>query len=88
MKATFRKSFVRDVKKIKSQKVLDHVRLAIEGVEAAQNLASISDLKKLAGTGSFYRIRIGDFRIGVSIAKGTVDFVRCLHRGDIYRNFP
>ncbi|NET50360.1 MAG: type II toxin-antitoxin system RelE/ParE family toxin [Merismopedia sp. SIO2A8] len=39
-------------------------------------------------TGSFYRIRIGDYRIGI-IAKGDlVSFIRVLHRREMYRNFP
>jgi mRNA interferase RelE/StbE len=88
MKVTFRKSFARDIKKIKNQKILKRAQQAIENVEAAASLDEISHLKKLAGAANFYRIRIGEYRIGIVIDGVTVDFVRCLPRRDLYRFFP
>jgi mRNA interferase RelE/StbE len=50
---------------------------------------SIHNLKKLrAASGSYYRIRIGEYRIGLIFSGGIVTFVRCLHRKEIYRYFP
>jgi mRNA interferase RelE/StbE len=31
---------------------------------------------------------VGDYRIGISVEGDEVEFVRCLHRRDIYRYFP
>jgi mRNA interferase RelE/StbE len=36
----------------------------------------------------YYRIRLGDYRVGLKIENNTVCFVRFLHRKDIYRYFP
>jgi mRNA interferase RelE/StbE len=88
MKATFRKSFARDLRKVKSQPVRERVLAAIANVEAATNLRAIRNLKKLSGTGDYYRIRVGDYRIGLAIEGDIVDFVRCLPRQDLYRFFP
>ena len=60
MQVTFRSSFARDLKKIKSQPLLGRIRHAIEQVEAAASLAQVEHLKKMSGADSFYRIRIGD----------------------------
>lgn len=87
MKTSFRKCFVRDLKKTKDQDVLDRVGQVIEEVEAAADLTGI-DLKKMAGTAHYFRIRIGDYRIGLAIEGDAVEFVRCLHRRDLYRFFP
>jgi len=38
MKVSFRTSFLRDLKKVRDQTILDRVRLAIEQVEAAANV--------------------------------------------------
>ncbi len=46
MRVTFRKSFTRDLKKIKDQTVLDRVRQVIEQAEAAATLREIGDLKR------------------------------------------
>ena len=88
MTATFRTSFLRDVRKIRDPILLARIRAAIETVEAADDLRNVSDLKKLSGSSGFYRVRVGDYRIGVAIEDETVEFVRVLHRRDIYRAFP
>ena len=88
MKAAFRKSFTRDLKKIKDREILRRVQEAVEEVEASEDLRGIGNLKKMSGTTSFYRIRIGDYRIGLAVEGDTVEFVRCLARRDLYRFFP
>jgi mRNA interferase RelE/StbE len=88
MKTSFRKSFARDVKKIKIQATLRRVRKAVEEVESATVLEDIPNLSKLSGTTNLYRIRVGDYRIGIVIEADNVDFVRCLPRRDLYRFFP
>lgn len=86
MTATFRASFLRDVRKLRDPDVLARIRTAIATVETARDLRGVTELKKLSGASGFYRIRVGDYRIGVE--DETVEFVRVLHRRDIYRAFP
>lgn len=64
------------------------LQTVIEEVELAASIDTIRNLKKLKGFEKNYRIRIGDFRIGLYIDKGTVEFVRILSRKDIYKYFP
>jgi mRNA interferase RelE/StbE len=88
MKTTFRKSFTRDLKKIKDRTLLDRVREVIEEAEQADTPQEIGELKKMGGTKNCFRIRLGDYRIGVVIEDDTVEFVRCLNRRDLYKFFP
>ena len=88
MNVAFRKSFAPDLKKIKDQALLERVRQVIDEVEAADELQEVSNLKKLSGTADCYRIRIGEFRIGIVVEGDSVEFVRCLPRRDLYRFFP
>jgi mRNA interferase RelE/StbE len=88
MNAAFRKSFTRDLRNIKSKTVLAKVHQTIDEVEAATKLSDIKNLKKMSGTANFYRIRIGEYRIGIAVEGDTFEFVRCLHRRDLYRFFP
>jgi mRNA interferase RelE/StbE len=88
MNTAFRKSFAKDLKKIKERKLLDQIQAVIEEVEKVDNPQQISGLKKLSGSDHCYRIRIGDYRMGIVIEEETVEFVRCLHRKDLYRFFP
>jgi mRNA interferase RelE/StbE len=84
----FTESFVRDLRNIKDKGLLTRVRELIEVVEQAQHLGQVANLKKLRGGGNYYRIRVGDYRIGLTVEGDTITFVRFLHRKDIYRYFP
>jgi mRNA interferase RelE/StbE len=56
--------------------------------KAAASLNDLPDVKKMQGYDSLYRIRLGDYRIGIEVVADQVIFVRFLHRKDIYRYFP
>ncbi len=88
MKTSFSQTFARDLKKIKDETLLARVAWVIGELEAAESLADINQLKKLAGYRHAYRIRIGDYRLGIYVSGDTVEFVRFLHRKEVYRYFP
>ena len=88
MTVRFNESFVRDLRHIKDKGLLTRVRELIELVEQAPHLGQVANLKKLRGGGNYYRIRVGDYRIGLSVEGDAITFVRFLHRKDIYRYFP
>ena len=82
------KSFQKDTRRIKDKTVLQKVANTIANVQRAQNLDEIKNLKKIKGTTSMYRIRIGDYRLGILVSESSIEFIRCLHRKDIYKYFP
>jgi mRNA interferase RelE/StbE len=88
MNVEFRKSFEKDLSKIRDESVLQRIQTVIEEVEKAENLGDVNNIKKLKADGDYYRIRIGDYRIGLTISDGMIVFVRALQRKDIYRYFP
>lgn len=89
MKCEFRNSFAKDLRtRRKDRDFLDHVKEVVEEVEQAQDLSELSNLKKLKGESDYYRIRFGNFRIGVKVEADQIIFIRVLHRRDIYRYFP
>ena len=88
MRTAFRESFVRDLTKLKDRRVRKQVRDVIEAVESSKNLADLPNLKKMSGASGYYRVRIGDYRIGLVVEGENVEFIRVLHRKDVYRYFP
>ena len=82
------KSFQKDTRRITDKSVLQKIANTIANVQRAKNLEGIKNLKKLKGTESLYRIRIGDYRLGILVSESSVVFIRCLHRKDIYKYFP
>ena len=88
MKTTFKKQFEKQIKEVKDQKLKTGILDIILKVENCNSILEIQNLKKLKGYKYFYRIRIGDYRIGVKAENDMVTFSAFHHRKDIYKYFP
>ena len=88
MKTDFTAPFDKDVSKIISANIIEKIEHAILNVENALSIRNIHRLKKLKGYRIHYRIRTGDYRIGITIEGDMVTFLRCLPRKDFYKYFP
>lgn len=88
MKISFKASFARDLKGVKDKKLLERVEQAIYEIKIATALNQINNLIKMRGYPTFFRIRIGDYRIGIKVTDDEITFVRILHRKGIYKYFP
>ena len=88
MNVIFTKQFEKDIRKIRDKNVAVRIEEVIIEIKKAPGISQISNLKKLTGFKNSYRIRIGDYRIGLFIKNGTVEFARFLRRKEIYRYFP
>jgi mRNA interferase RelE/StbE len=83
------KSFQKDLSKINNAKVKHLVADTIERIQQSRDLSSITDLKKLAGHKDFYRLRLGNYRIGIRYnGNDELILIRFLHRKDIYQKWP
>ncbi|MFH1933685.1 MAG: type II toxin-antitoxin system RelE/ParE family toxin [Pseudomonadota bacterium] len=60
----------------------------IEQIKIADDLSNISGLKKIEGYPGYFRIRIGDYRLGIKVTEKVIEMIRFLHRKEIYRRFP
>ncbi len=88
MKVLYRRSFAKDLKKIRGKTLRQEVQAVLEQIEQCATLYDIPNVKHLTSDGFYYRIRIGDYRLGLIVESDTVTVVRFLHRRDIYRYFP
>jgi len=84
----FKKSFEKDLSKLRDQTLLTRIKAVIFEIETVENLESLSNVKKLKTAGNYYRIKVGDYRIGIVLDEATIIFVRVLHRKEVYRYFP
>ena len=89
MKTLYLPSFIKDLKKLKKTSVYSEIKnIAFQIIPDCHNITEIKSLKKIRGHKNAYRIRVGDYRIGIFIQKETITFSRVLHRRDVYRYFP
>jgi len=88
VKLVYKKSFARDLRQIQDKTLLSRLREVIQEMEAAAGIQDLTGLKKLSIESAHYRLRLGDYRLGLIIEADTATLVRILHRKDIYRYFP
>jgi len=88
MQIEFTKKFGRQVDKYHDKKVRKNLSEVIDNILEAKNISKIKNLKKLKGQKRFYRIRMGDFRIGIALENNKVILAAFDHRADIYKYFP
>ena len=89
MTVHFDKSFEKSIHKVKEKSVLSRIETIIDRLERSANINEIPNIKKLVGFKSYYRIRIGDYRLGMEkINENTILIILIAHRKDIYKIFP
>lgn len=89
MKFKVEKTFDKDVSMIRQKNLLQKLRAFISTVETADNINEINDIKKIQGYDSFYRKKIGEYRLGIELTpENEIILLRFLHRKEIYRRFP
>lgn len=90
MQIVLEKKIFKDFDKV-DDFVLQKVQILISDLQNTKTLEKIKirfDCKKMQGYMSYYRIRIGEYRLGFSVDKDQVRLIRFLHRKDIYKFFP
>ncbi|HEY5326903.1 MAG TPA: type II toxin-antitoxin system RelE/ParE family toxin [Mucilaginibacter sp.] len=89
MDVIFDRSFSKSLNKLNDKEIRGKIEEVIIEVESADSLIQITNVKKMQGFKTFYRIRIGDYRIGIELENPTtLRFIIVLHRKDIYKKFP
>ena len=88
MKFEFTRKFDAQIDRLRDEKLKQEIAAAVKSVITAKALHEIPNLKKLSGFKTAFRIRTGNYRIGVLYQNGIVYFVAFAHRKDIYKQFP
>ncbi len=88
MKVEVHKSFEKDIEKVTDKKLAIQLNEIIDELETVSLLAEIKHLKKMKVKGNYFRIRVGNYRIGLKFEKETITLLRFMHRKDIYSYFP
>ena len=85
----FDSAFAKWLSRVNEASVLIKIEKIILKAEEATSIQQIPNTKKLSGFKNYYRIKIGDYRLGFErINKTTIRFIIIANRKDIYKKFP
>ncbi|RYE21230.1 MAG: type II toxin-antitoxin system RelE/ParE family toxin [Sphingobacteriaceae bacterium] len=88
MQVIYNKKFLKDLASVPSKQRIKVEKLVFQEILIFNTLSEIKNLKKLQGYELYYRIRTGDYRIGLKFENEVLILERILHRKDIYNLFP
>ena len=89
MNVEFDKSFLKSIQNLKDPSILSKIEKTICDFEHATSVGSIKNTKKMVGYKTYYRTRIGDYRLGFELVNPyTIILIIVAHRKDIYKMFP
>jgi mRNA interferase RelE/StbE len=89
LKVQYRQTFLKDLKQLKSSESYQRIyELAFTTLENINSLDEILDIKAMKGYPNRYRIRIGNYRLGIEVNGDLIEVMRVLHRREFYRYFP
>ena len=66
----------------------NNIHKTLDILRSSDDIRLLSQVKKIKGHKSAYRIRIGNYRLGFFVEKNTIILTRVLHRKEIYKYFP
>jgi mRNA interferase RelE/StbE len=88
MRVEYRKNFLRELAKIPAKERKEIENLVFNVLPNTTDFYSLRIFEQMKGYPSYYKARVGDYRIGVQFHNDLITLEKVLHRKEIYRHFP
>lgn len=89
MEVLYTKTFLKDLSKVQPPKRRKQIELFVfEILPTSLSLKGLGSAEKMSGFDHHYKIRFGDYRIGLQKNAKTIELHRVLNRKEIYKFFP
>lgn len=82
------RKFLKDLAKIPTRDRAKIESFVFESLPGYATIEEIGKLEKMQGYRDYYKVRFGDYRIGIFYEAQTLVLERVLHHREIYRFFP
>lgn len=88
MKIEYRKKFLKELSKIHIRERSRIESFVFKELPEANSIFELGNVEQMKGYPYYYKVRFGQYRIGLKMKDDTAILERALHRKDIYRYFP
>jgi mRNA interferase RelE/StbE len=88
MDISYGKRFSKDLDALHNKSLKEKLLKLINTIKEIDSLKQLAGVKKMEGYSDYFRIKLGDYRLGLKAHKNKVALIRFLHRKEIYRRFP
>jgi mRNA interferase RelE/StbE len=88
LKIEFKKKFLKELAKLPSPYRNNIEKFVFEDLPNFKSISEAKRIEKLKGYNEFYKVRFGEYRIGLKYKNDIITVERVLHRKEIYKYFP
>jgi len=88
MKIEFRKKFLKELLKLPNPYQAHIEKFVFEILPTYDNLSEIGKIEKMTGYKNYFKIRFGDYRVGIKKENDVIIIETVKHRKEIYKFFP
>lgn len=88
MRVEYHKRFLKELAKIPFSIRERIEQFVFEDLPNSESIFESGKIEQMKGYPAHFKIRFGDYRVGLRLEEDVVIFERALHRKDIYRFFP
>ncbi len=89
MQVSYTKTFLKDLAKVVPVKRRQQIeKFVFEDLPVIESLELAGNMEKMTGYKNHYKVRFGDYRVGIFKNNNTIELQRVLNRKEIYKFFP
>ena len=88
MKVEYRKRFLKDLSEIPNSARKTIETFVFSELPNLGALGSSGKIERLTGYPGYFKVRFGEYRVGLRLEGDTIFVERVLHRREIYRYYP
>lgn len=88
MQVSYSKKFLKQLAVIPQETRYKVESFVFVEIVTATSLSSLGKIEKMQGYDGFYKVRFGNYRLGLVIENNAVTVKTIMHRKEIYKFFP
>jgi mRNA interferase RelE/StbE len=89
VKVIYTKTFLKDLSKVFPDKRRKQIeKFVFVELPGLSSIESAGNIEQMTGFKNYYKVRFGDFRVGMNKNDDTIEVLRVLNRKEIYKYFP
>ena len=87
MKLEYKAAFALDLRRARNLELLRRLDRILDELKAASTIEEVRGVRRMVGRSNSFRIRVGSYRLGITVEGDVVTLVRFLPRDEVYRHF-
>jgi mRNA interferase RelE/StbE len=89
VRVLYRELFLKDLHKLRGTPFYSKIKdLVFYTLPKCKTIREIPNIKSLKNAENKFRIRVGDYRIGIKLSNDIIEVMRVKHRKEFYRFYP